>query len=607
MGLRVAETFVKVFGGATGSRMTRPEMNQTIGQSGVYELGFGKVPETPRGKVNVAELTTEFPALQFVLEQYVEDPMAEETHFLPNVEKVIALSPQAQPLFSFLAKARRLELVEGHKVDAEHFDGIIHGNGRKNILIVGNSGIKEDSVRERYIAAVNNVMNYTLSKERRVGNLPEEKVSLSCSLTNGVIEQITRELAYRYNAPIGVYGNDWFLSEQDFVDLYDKTMPPVLMTGADDYSKVSVANCDVFVSFGGGGFVLTSDLVEAIAQGKPAILHNFDFLPAYTKAQLETNPSGRQQFLANVVKALETEDWAYQQVLEKVQALSPDRKWTMDDIKGSLTITRTKEEFAEAYHTHTGNEGSLEGKFAAVYKKPILTVTSNELPEVEIEKIRRELFGGALFLLALTGRTQFDNREAGAREKRMIKSFIDRFVQVLRDVYGMSPYHLGILHGMSEKGSDGEFLKGFLAEGNRGYGVVKPEYFGSVTDLAMRLSSFVYTVDDYDPYSLAYVCLADALQVFEGNDGVLSHVNMAFSRNVPVILTDVTNNPIKSAFWDQEGGKWKYRGTNVTAQLREEYPDGKEGMAFNNSPELLAKFAYEVALARRKADSLEVR
>jgi len=496
------------------------------------------------------------------------------------------------------------DLVASRLIDSDRLRDILKPGERKTILFLGRSGIMDEGARGVFMRKAEDITCKAFSILRRVGVYPEEHFNVATSLTEGIIDVFTREIAFRFGLPVIAFANEWYIKTADYVRTDSVTMPHIYRTGdgITDYSRESSGFSDLVFCMGGAEYTFLHDVPQSILQNKSVVMYADESLPPWEEIVgqngLDSNGSKRLKMGNCCLLVRDNPNYAYGMLSDKLTFIS-GRRWSNEEVSRRIKVIDREEALAQVLYELSGGVGDVMSKFNDIKENPI-----------PLEQIGAGLFRDVSFVLSVAGRSQYNNKPNSFAEKSFVENFVDKLVFYLRWHYAISPYEIFVIHGMSDYGSDRVFLDKLLSRGFRGYGVVRPLYADYVNSHSKFISPYVLTDDTDKAYSSAYVGngYSDLLLACEGNGGVAAHVEAAIDYSVPVIITPITEDSAISIFFDQQDGKEKLRITNIAPYFQGKIAKGNSrysgNLSFTNEASLVARFISRSILLKRGIPSV---
>ncbi|MBI4365280.1 MAG: hypothetical protein HY543_00510 [Deltaproteobacteria bacterium] len=488
---------------------------------------------------------------------------------------LIALTPQ--PL---APPATREELIARHRISIEEARALCAG--KFVLMTVGRSGFVNEDDNRHFGKVLQDFFNQMFHLLRRAGIDPSATLAMTTSATAGTVDIGIRRTAAFHRIPCVAFIDDTLMP---WVDPNDAFMPGVVHTGSNrDYSDVSIAEADTVLTLPGGAFSLLNDMPWALRQGKEIVMVYDPRIPKTDRSIFDGSSriGNHATMIADEIDALtdsisdavadatggarysKTELWdprfthaelVRDRIMSGASALAQlSRKMTEfghpmspQAIWQRITVVRNPKELATYLSRRLGSHGrSLDEMIVKRTDAPVTAGTAS--------------LAGTKMNAAFTGRSQFINRGAGDAELRLIATMLKQLDALFTNRFGYSRRDIGVIHGMSNFGADGVFLREFVLKGHPAIGIVKPEWAEWIDAEAKRRSDYVLTDDTYTAFSQGFMGMnlgfdTDALVVFEGNAGVKDHIRSALRRGVPVIVVPLSSDPLYGDFWDVQKGK----------------------------------------------------
>lgn len=483
-----------------------------------------------------------------------------------------------------LLEASTVSFENAQRIAAEKF----------GIMVVGRSGFVDEAHSRIFQRILNECLYNTMFLLQRAG-FDVESLAMMTSMTAGSVDFSVRRAAAHWNIPALAFMNG------DLAKYADPADPFVALTVDTDsagtgksYSETSIGLSCLVLSVPGGPFALFNDVFEALKLDKPIVFFKDDRIPA-----LNVNVQTGQSMIGNHVLVMLDEkekltDAVIKNLRGKIRGLKKSDIWNpkfrhhqaikaelvrilnddpcfsssahatlmnkfsdagvhMDPIKmwKQITVVASARELATCILNHNGQAiTDLDSHILAQHNGPLDDRQDSPLKNTRLN-------------LALTGRSQMINKASGQFEMQEIDLFLEQ-VRVVLARRGYRAQDIGVIHGSSNYGADGAFLRHLSDRGFPSLGIVKPEWAEWTADEAKRRSDYVLTADTYEAFSEAYVAQANILVVFEGNDGVMGHIKAALKKGIPVVIVPMTNDPLISDFFDvQKGRVFENRMSNV--------------------------------------------
>jgi hypothetical protein len=449
-------------------------------------------------------------------------------------------------------------------------------SGKITFMSIGRSGFGKQTESINFDAIMASYFDRALQLLRRAGIDVSERIAMTTSATAGAIDMGVRRAAALHGIPMVAFINDGLMPH---VARDDPFLPATVHTGGDDaeYSKTSIGLADIVLALPGGAFSLYSDIPQALRLGKDiALVYDESVSESAVSIQNGSVRLGNhvvglvkekrrltRAMRATGLKGSETEIWdpAYEHAasvnaflrsrpethIAKLSAKMTElgSPMTPQEIWQKLTIIDKPEQWATLLLRKLGITDDLEVLIRRNTADPITDAAA--------------IFAGVPIVLSMAGRSQMANKASGGAEMRMLEGMLHGFVASLTDTHGRGYRETGIVHGMSDYGSDAYFVNALLERGFPGLGIVKPEWSGFIDDGTKGRSSYVFTEDTYDGFSAGYVgnglgFRSDGLVVFEGNAGVKRHILEALRSDIPVAIVPLTDDPLYANFHDLQKG-----------------------------------------------------
>jgi len=170
------------------------------------------------------------------------------------------------------------------------------------------------------------------------------------------------------------------MGERGLIAGNDATIPGIHFV--ENYSRDSVSFSDVLICIGGGNYAFSSDVVNALAQGRQVVMYLDRKIPTYGSVVSNNAEINGISRLENCVTYFQDEQSeAINTLIKLLKEVDPDGKWTPAKIKRQITIVKTPEEVAQEVYELCGGTDLLKTRIEEEAFHPMGAVTLSGLTQ----------------------------------------------------------------------------------------------------------------------------------------------------------------------------------------------------------------------------------